>query len=119
MGIMVLILDDIQKYFKVKDIDEDNAVFKLFYKVSFGLCVLGAILVATSEYVGKPIVCQALEDGALNQDLYEAHCWIHGTYHIPSNVRSNLKLNERGFGCMTNQTITIIFKQDDADDDEK
>jgi len=105
---MVLILDDIQKYFKVKEVDEDNNVFKLFYKVSFGLCVLGAILVATSEYVGKPIVCQAPEDGALNNDLYEAHCWIHGTYHIPSKFRSNY---DRGFGCMTNQ--------EEADDDQK
>ena len=103
---MVLILDDIQKYFKVKEIDEDNIVCKLFYKVSFGLCVLGAILVATSEYVGKPIICQAPEDGSLSNDLYEAHCWIHGAYHIPSRFRNNFMKkysNDRGFGCMTNQ----------------
>jgi len=111
---MVLILDDIQKYFKVKEIDEDNIVCKLFYKVSFGLCVLGAILVATSEYVGKPIICQAPEDGSLSNDLFEAHCWIHGAYHIPSRFRNNFMKkysNDRGFGCMTNQ--------DDADDDQK
>ena len=105
---MVLILDDIQKYFKVKDIDEDNAVFKLFYKISFGLCVLGAILVATSEYVGKPINCQTPEDASLSNDLYEAHCWIHGAYHIPSKFRENFEkkyANDRGFGCMTNQVL--------------
>ena len=53
--IMVLILNDIQKYFKVKEVDEDNIVCKLFYKVSFVLYVLGGILVATShsQYVGK------------------------------------------------------------------
>jgi len=111
---MVVILDDIQKYFKVKDIDEDNAVFKLFYKISFGLCVLGAILVATSEYVGKPINCQTPEDASLSNDLYEAHCWIHGAYHIPYKFREDFVkkyANDRGFGCMTNQ--------DDADDEQK
>ena len=103
---MVSILDDIQKYFKVKEVDEDNPVFKLFYKVSFGLCILGAILVATSEYVGKPINCQAPSDASLSNDLYEAHCWIHGAYHIPSQFRKKFVkkyANDRGFGCITNQ----------------
>ena len=82
---MVVILDDIQKYFKVKDIDEDNAVFKLFYKISFGLCVLGAILVATSEYVGKPINCQTPEDASLSNDLYDTllkSCSLRTLYYI-------------------------------------
>ena len=42
----------------LKEVDSSNTVFKLFSKVTVGLCVIASILEASSEYFGKPIICQ-------------------------------------------------------------
>ena len=40
-----------------KEIDKDNFAFKLFYRASYGLCILASTLIGASQYIGDPIEC--------------------------------------------------------------
>jgi hypothetical protein len=42
-----------------------------------GLCVIASILVASSEYLGNPIICQN-SAGQIADGVFNAFCWIHG-----------------------------------------
>ena len=50
---MSVIIDTLKGHLTLKQINEDNLVFKLFWKVSVGLCILGSVIVGASQYVGK------------------------------------------------------------------
>jgi len=83
---MVLIFETLKSYWKTRPVDEDNFIFKLFYNFSFGICILAAVLVTAKEYIGKPINCSQSVQG-IDKDTLEAHCWIHGSYHIKQDKK--------------------------------
>merc|ERR1712018_770599 len=86
----------ITKFFKTDEVDRDNTVFKLFSRASFALCLVAAILVAATNYIGDPIKC--IQSGDIPQDVIEEYCWIHGTTKIPDDYK-NLYEN----GCYQEQ----------------
>ena len=52
------LLDPLKSAVKFKkEIDKDNFTFKLFYRGSYGLCILASTLVGASSYIGDPIEC--------------------------------------------------------------
>jgi len=61
----------------------DNFVFKLHYRVSFGLLLMCMALVSTTQYFGDPIKCIA--DGVPEEPL-DLFCWIHSTFSVPSRL---------------------------------
>ena len=73
-----------QLTFKGK-INEDNYVFKLVSKISVGICIACAAIVASNTYIGDPIHCN--KDDSIDQKMFEAHCWIHGTFHLPDEYK--------------------------------
>jgi len=75
-------------YFKKKNSLIDNATFRLHYRVTFGLLVLGSLLVTLSQFFGKPIQCIASK--GVSQSIFETYCWIHGTFTIPSQLAGTL-----------------------------
>ena len=83
---MEAIIDTFKGQFKFKGkVNEDNYVFKLISKISVGICILCAAIVASTQYIGDPIHCN--DDGNVDKDMFEAHCWIHGTFHLPNEYR--------------------------------
>ena len=64
----------------------DNFVFKLHYRVSFGLLLMCMALVSTTQYFGDPIKCIA--DGVPGGPL-DMFCWIHSTFSISSRYVSH------------------------------
>ena len=52
---MAHLLADLVSYFTLDEINIDNWVFKLYYKVSTVLCMLGASIGVAQGYFGKPI----------------------------------------------------------------
>jgi hypothetical protein len=52
---MAHLLSDLVSYFTLDEINIDNWVFKLYYKVSTILCMLGASIGVAQGYFGKPI----------------------------------------------------------------
>ena len=73
-----------QLTFKGK-VNEDNYVFKLVSKISVGICIACAAIVASNTYIGDPIHCN--KDDSIDQKMFEAHCWIHGTFHLPDEYK--------------------------------
>ena len=51
------LLSDLVSYFTLDEINIDNVVFKLYYKVSTVICMLGATIGVAQSYFGKPITC--------------------------------------------------------------
>ena len=74
------ILSDLVSYFTLDEINIDNWVFKLFYKVSTILCMVGASIGVAQSYFGKPISCQF---STIDQELANDYCWMHGSAYIP------------------------------------
>ena len=48
-------LKDLVDYFKLEEINIDNWTFKLFYKGSSVICMLGATVGIATQYFGDPI----------------------------------------------------------------
>jgi len=87
--------DGVKSQFAIKEVDSSNTVFKLFSKVTVGLCVVASILVATSEYLGSPITCQT-GAGQVADGVFNAYCWIHGGKKLPKKLAEVFK-------CHSNQ----------------
>jgi len=82
-NVLIGAASEVKSQFSIlKEVDSSNTVFKLFSKVTVGLCVISSILVATSEYLGSPITCQT-STGKVADGVFNAFCWIHGGKKIP------------------------------------
>ena len=80
-----------------KEIDRDNFTFKLFYRASYGLCILASTLIGASQYIGDPIECY--ETGSVDEGVFEDHCWIHGTERIGVGKDNEREIQDH-FGCV-------------------
>ena len=92
--------------FSWKEVDSSNTVFKLFAKASVGLCLLASILVASAEYLGKPITCEHGTGKLLDTPtgIYTAYCWIHGGKKL-TDPREGYGISEKQaeqFDCKVN-----------------
>ena len=52
---MAHLLGDLVKYFSFDEINIDNWMFKMYYKVSTVICMTGATVGIASQYFGDPI----------------------------------------------------------------
>ena len=102
---MVLhIISDVVQYFSFDDINIDNWVFKLFYKGSFILFLLGSTVGILSQYLGEPINC---DFKGIDSNMASDYCWIHGSSYIPKNYQEHMK-------CIVD--MDGIDSEDDAPD---
>ena len=83
------LLSDLVSYFTIDEINIDNLVFKLFYKVSTVLCMLGASIGVAQAYFGKPISCD------FGDDLYNDYCWMHGGSYFPQEYQEERRMTGR------------------------
>ena len=90
-NVLISAASEVKSQFSIlKEVDSSNTVFKLFSKVTVGLCVIASILVASSEYIGNPITCQPSNE-KITGDVFNAFCWIHGGKKINSTFRNIYK----------------------------
>ena len=73
----------IKSQFKVKEVNSTNTTFKLFSNITFGICIFASILVGATEFLGSPINCSQGTAKVVDDSVFNAHCWIHGTKHVP------------------------------------
>merc|ERR1712223_2024683 len=110
---MAHLLSDLAHYFKLDETNIDNWTFKLFYKGSSVICMLGATVGIATQYFGDPISC---EFQGINSDLAQDYCWIHGTSYIPPQYQPHMKcILENGliasFGTDGKTTVMIAEEQ--------
>ena len=97
---MTAIIDTLNRFIKVKDTDDDSFVFKLFYRPTVAICLLSCTLVLSTQYFGNPITCDA-GNNQVAAALFQAHCWVHGAHHVPSDFDSI-------FSCVSKE-VSFIF----------
>jgi len=104
-GLLIGAADGVKSQFAIKEVDSSNTVFKLFSKVTVGLCVIASILVASSEYLGNPIICQN-SAGQVADGVFNAFCWIHGGKKIPKTLVDVFKCHSNQHNISeTNDTL--------------
>ena len=99
---MAFVWGSLSEYFEIfkKPVEDENLVFKLFTRASFVLCLLSAVLVGTTEFFGKPIICERAEDAngvGIGTEMVEGFCWINGGQHI--NFTNKIKDYQTKWGC--------------------
>jgi len=109
------IKSQLQGVLKIKDVNSDNFVFKLFYKATFALLIGAAGLVAATSLIGDPINCD--EKGK----VFEDHCWIHGANRTGMKKLEDQKhfgcvlrtsdCDENGANCEQTESGTTVFYQ--------
>ena len=52
---MAHLLASLKDYFELEEINIDSWTFKLYYKASCAICMLGATVGVASQYFGDPI----------------------------------------------------------------
>merc|ERR1711971_1296049 len=90
------VVKDFVGIFATKEVNYDNFTFKLFYRATFGLCVLASLLLGASQYVGDPIECDPGGGSDKYQSVFEDHCWIHGGTRIGHGDKEK----QKHFGCL-------------------
>ena len=102
--------EGVKSQFSWKEVDSSNTVFKLFAKASVGLCLLASILVASAEYLGKPITCEHRSGKLVDTPagIYTAYCWIHGGKKLTKYGYSQDRVT--GFGCTVNDNTVSSHK---------
>jgi len=93
------IKSQLQGVLKIKDVNSDNVVFKLYYKATFALLIAAAVLVGATTLIGDPINCD--ESGK----VFEDHCWIHGANRTGAGSLEK----QKHFGC--------VLRPSDCDED--
>jgi len=85
MGVYSDIIDSsVINHLKFGKVDTSNNVFKLFCNISPAIFWISSALVIASSYIGDPIKCMS------KHDIAETVCWLHGTYHIPDSISSDI-----------------------------
>lgn len=85
---MAHLLSDLVNYMKFDEINIDNGMFKLYYKFSFVICMLGATVGIASQFFGDPISC---DFQGIQSDMAQDYCWIHGSAYIPVKYQAHMK----------------------------
>jgi len=78
---MLGIFNEFRKFFKFDPVCIDNNVFRLHYKATVMILLIGSILVTSKQYIGDPIDCMVEK---VPGGIMDTYCWIHGTFSIPS-----------------------------------
>ena len=85
---MLHLVGDIAKYFSFDDVNVDNWIFKLFYKGTFIILIVGSMVGITTQYFGEPINC---DFKGIDSEMASDYCWIHGSPHMPEKYQKHTK----------------------------
>ena len=61
----------------------DNWIFRLYYRWSSALLILGSITVSSNQFFGEPIQCD-LPGGGVSEGTLKTYCWMYSTFNIPA-----------------------------------
>ena len=84
------LIDELTKYIKKKDINEDNFACKLVYRGTVAFLFVATGLAVGNSLFGEPIKCLGstgheelnFDDGGFMKN----YCWLHGTDHMNDDI---------------------------------
>ena len=66
----------------------DNWTFRLFYRWSSALLILGSFTVSSNQFFGEPIQCD-LPGGGVSEGTLKTYCWMYSTFNIPDDFQGS------------------------------
>lgn len=77
---MYKLLGGLKDYFKIQDIQTDNAVFRLHNVFTTVLLLTCSLVITATQYVGQPISCIV---SGIPTHVVNTFCWISSTFTMP------------------------------------
>ena len=79
----------------------DNWTFRLFYRYSSALLILGSFIVSSNQFFGEPIQCDLVNyiyscifafliifsrqpGGGVSEGTLKTYCWMYSSFNIPA-----------------------------------
>lgn len=79
-SIMYKLLGGLKEYFKLQEVQIDNAVFRLHNIFTTVLLLTCSLVITATQYVGQPISCIV---NGIPPHVVNTYCWISSTFTMP------------------------------------
>ena len=79
----------------------DNWIFRLYYRWSSALLILGSITVSSNQFFGEPIQCD-LPGGGVSEGTLKTYCWMYSTFNIPAGFQGKCARKRQSEDLMYN-----------------
>lgn len=79
----------------------DNWTFRLFYKCSTALLILGSFIVSSNQFFGEPIQCD-LPGGGVSDGTLKTYCWMYSSFNIPESFQGKCARKRQSEDVMYN-----------------
>lgn len=77
---MYKLLGGLKDYFKLQEVQTDNAVFRLHNLFTTVLLLTCSLIITATQYVGQPISCIV---NGVPPHVVNTFCWISSTFTMP------------------------------------
>lgn len=85
---MYKLLGSLKDYFKLQDIQTDNAIFRLHNVFTTVLLLTCSLVITATQYVGQPISCIV---SGIPTHVVNTFCWISSTFTMPDAFRRQVR----------------------------
>lgn len=109
--IMYKLLGGLKDYFKLQEIQTDNAVFRLHNVFTTVLLLTCSLVITATQYVGNPISCIV---NGVPTHVVNTFCWISSTFTMPDAYRRQVRRHERGQAMFVSKAQKIQFHSCDV-----
>lgn len=92
---MYKLLGGLKDYFKVQEVQTDNAVFRLHNVFTTVLLLACSLTITATQYVGNPISCIV---SGVPTHVINTFCWISSTFTMPDAFRRQVSKIKNTFG---------------------
>lgn len=75
------VFGSLKKFFKLSNVETENHIFKLHYKLTFAILLAFCVISTSRQFIGPAIICDT--DHA-NQNFINTFCWTSSTFTIPN-----------------------------------
>lgn len=90
---MYKLLGGLKDYFKLQEIQTDNAVFRLHNVFTTVLLLTCSLVITATQYVGNPISCIV---SGIPTHVVNTFCWISSTFTMPDAFRRQVRGHDGG-----------------------
>lgn len=112
---MYKLLGGLKEYFKLQEIQTDNAVFRLHNVFTTVLLLTCSLVITATQYVGNPISCIV---SGIPTHVVNTFCWISSTFTMPDAYRRQVMTGEGKGQAMLSRyalrSIRVQFHLSDA-----
>jgi Innexin len=95
---MYKLLGGLKDYFKLQEIQTDNAVFRLHNVFTTVLLLTCSLVITATQYVGQPISCIV---NGIPTHVVNTFCWISSTFTMPDAFRREVRSTFRFASCIS------------------